>query len=162
VSGEQFGQAGSLICLVRHGEAKSKLEDFQRSLTDRGQQAADRIAAWAAAAGLQVAEIQHSGKARAEQTAAAFARHLRPEPQLIAAHGLNPNDEVRSIGDQLRRGDETTMLVGHLPFLSRLTSYLVIGNPDREIVQFTTTTLVVLRRERPTCVVACVMRPEFC
>ena len=38
------------------------------------------------------------------------------------------------------------MLVGHLPFLSRLASYLVTGDPERPIFQFQNAGIVCLSR----------------
>ena len=57
------------LYLVQHGEAKSKTEDPQRPLTERGREDVARVAAFAASAGLQVGQIRHSGKRRAEETA---------------------------------------------------------------------------------------------
>jgi hypothetical protein len=41
------------------------------------------------------------------------------------------------------------MLVGHLPFLSRLVSLLLVGDPDRPLVQFPMGGIVCLAREAP-------------
>ena len=39
------------------------------------------------------------------------------------------------------------MLVGHLPHISRLASFLVAGNADQELVQFGTATVIGLSYE---------------
>jgi phosphohistidine phosphatase len=119
------------------------------------------MAAWACAAGFRIDEIRHSGKTRAAQTADAFAQRLHPAPPSIAASGLDPNDDVRPVGEQLRRESKTVMLVGHLPFLSRLVGYLVAGDPDQEVVLFEASSLVVLSREDSQWLVACAMRPDL-
>jgi len=57
------------VYLVRHGKAKSKEEDPERHLTERGAEEVRRVARFLAAAGIQVSKILHSGKTRARQTA---------------------------------------------------------------------------------------------
>jgi len=49
--------------------------------------------------------------------------------------GLNPNDEVAGIAKKLHPA-ENIMLVGHLPFLEALVSYLVVGTTDKAIIRF--------------------------
>ena len=39
------------------------------------------------------------------------------------------------------------MLVGHLPFLSRLASQLVIGDPDKHLLRFRNVGIVCLSRD---------------
>ena len=54
------------LYLVQHGEAKSKAEDPQRPLTERGREDVARVATFATKAGSQVRQIRHSGKRRLE------------------------------------------------------------------------------------------------
>ena len=85
------------LLLVQHGEAKTEAEDPERSLTDAGAEATRRMATWAAASGLRVDRIQHSGKRRAEQTAEILAEILNPAKRVIAVPGLKPNDDIRPV-----------------------------------------------------------------
>ena len=78
------------LFLVQHGEARSEVEDPERSLTDRGEETVRKVAAWAARAGLRVGQIRHSGKRRAEQTAAILADSLRPIRGMVAVTGWPP------------------------------------------------------------------------
>jgi phosphohistidine phosphatase len=112
------------LFLVQHGEAKPESEDPERSLTDRGTQTVGRMAGWAARLGIKVNEIRHSGKRRAEQTATIFAKHLNAEKGVLAVKGLNPMDDVTPFAASLQGEQESMMLVGHLPHLSRLVSFL--------------------------------------
>ena len=134
------------LFLVQHGEAKSKAEDPERSLADAGAEATRRMAALAAVSGLRVDRIQHSGKRRAEQTAEILAEALKPAEGVIAGAGLNPNDDVRPMGETLMTKEETIMLVGHLPFMSRLASLLLTGDPEAGVVGFKTSGIVCLSR----------------
>jgi phosphohistidine phosphatase len=124
------------LLLVQHGQAKREAEDPARPLTDAGAEAAEKVAKWLAASGVEVAEIRHSGKRRAEQTASIFAEHLSPQRGVRATTGLKPMDDVRAVAEELKEHEGSLMLVCHLPFMSRLTGLLVAGDPEREVVRF--------------------------
>ena len=123
------------LFLVQHGESKSEQEDPERSLTEAGAAAARRMADWAARAGVNVAEIRHSGKKRAAQTAAILAERLGPRAGVWAVQGLNPLDDPAPLAAQIRSRDESLMLVGHLPNLGRLAGLLLADDPERQVVR---------------------------
>ncbi len=135
------------VYLVQHGKAKSESEDPRRPLTEEGAAEVRRMAAWAVRAGLHVDQIRHSGKTRAEETAALLGEALQPPQGVVAVAGLGPNDDVRPVAEALSAGEEAVMLVGHLPFLSRLTSLLLVGAPEPAIVRFRYGGVVCLERE---------------
>jgi len=149
------------LILVQHGESKSEAEDPERSLTEQGAEAVRRMAAWAEQVGLKVGQIRHSGKRRAEQTAQLLAERLQPPKRAIDLSGLNPNDDVRPIAAALIDEEDTVMLVGHLPFLSRLASLLVTGDPETGVVSFCYAGLVCLKREGRRWSVNWVMVPDL-
>ena len=149
------------LYLVRHGEAKSKQEDPERPLNDQGRQNVERMATWAAASGLQVDQIRHSRKRRAEQTAEIFAQRLQPPDGAIATDGIDPNDDVRPLAQSLDQGSGRLMLVGHLPFLSRLVGQLLFGDPDRTDVGFDAAALVILERQEDAWALNCLMQPSL-
>ena len=124
------------LYLVQHGEAKSKAEDPQRPLTELGRDEVQRVAVFAAKAGLKVGQIRHSGKRRAEETASILAEHLSPAEGVLAVPGLAPMDDVRPIVQALQEETAPLMLVGHLPFMNRLAGLVVTGDPDRSVVRF--------------------------
>jgi phosphohistidine phosphatase len=150
-----------VIYLVQHGEAKSKEEDPDRPLTDEGRATVQRVAAWAAKAGVQVGQIRHSGKRRAEQTAAIFADALKPDESVTAYPGLGPKDGVEPVAEALASCPCAVMVVGHLPFLSRLASYLVTGDPETPIVRFRYGGLVGLAQDEQKWTLACLVPPEL-
>lgn len=149
------------IILVQHGEAKTEADDPERSLTERGTKAVQRVAAWASQVGVQVAQIRHSGKRRAEQTAEILAERLHPAGGVIAVGGLKPNDDVSPLAEALANETETVMLVGHLPFLGRLVSLLVAGDRTMEVVRFRNAGLVCLGRREGQWSVESVVPPEL-
>jgi phosphohistidine phosphatase len=133
------------LFLVQHGQAKSEAEDPARPLSDTGVKAAEKVAKWLSAARIEVTEIRHSGKKRAEQTASIFAKHLSPHQGVTETPGLNPMDDVRLVVDEIRKYPGSLMLVGHLPFLSYLAGLLVAGDPECELVRFQNAGVVCLR-----------------
>jgi phosphohistidine phosphatase len=149
------------LYLVQPGEAKPEAEDPERPLTDQGVEAVRRVASWAAQVGVRVDQIRHSGKRRAEQTAALLAERLSPANGVISVEGLKPNDDVRPVAEALRAGHGPVMLVGHLPFLSRLASVLVAGNPEGVVVHFRQAGIVCLSQEEGKWAVNWVMPPEL-
>jgi len=124
------------LYLVQHGDAKAKSEDPERPLTEEGQRDVARVAAFAQRAGVQVVQIRHSGKRRAEETAAILAEHLAPIGGVAALPGLGPRDDADWIAELLSRETEPLMLVGHLPFMDRLSGLLVAGSQGRAVVKF--------------------------
>ena len=149
------------LFLVQHGESKSEADDPERALTERGAETVRRMATWAVRVSVKVAQIRHSGKKRAEQTAAILAEQLHPSKGVLAVTGLNPNDEVHPVAQGLRGEQEALMLVGHLPFLSRLVGLLVVGDPLQEVVGFRYAGMVCLARQDSQWIIRWVMLPEL-
>jgi phosphohistidine phosphatase len=149
------------LLLVQHGEAKPESEDPDRSLTERGAEVVERMAGWVALMGMKVDEIRHSGKRRAEQTATIFAKHLNPSRGMIAVQGLTPLDSVNSVASSLQGRQDSTMLVGHLPHLSRLVGMLVTGNADKLVVRFRNAGIVCLTQKDGKWAIDWVMQPDL-
>ena len=80
----------------------------------------------------------HSGKLRAEQTAQLLVAEIGVEPSVEARPGLAPNDPVVPVAQWLRPETEhqSLALVGHMPFLGRLASLLVVGDEQAQVVGF--------------------------
>jgi phosphohistidine phosphatase len=133
------------LYLVRHGEAHLEAADSDRPLTEAGNATVDGMAQLAAAFFIPVSQILHSGKTRSRQTAEIFSRHLKPSEGVAEIAAINPYDDVTTIAPEIDPA-LNTMIVGHLPFLERLVSYLVTGSPDRSIIKFQTGGIVCLDR----------------
>jgi phosphohistidine phosphatase len=151
------------VYLVQHGEAQPKDVDPTRPLTERGRQEVRRVATFAARLGLEVYQIRHSGKTRAEQTADILGESLSPPGGVVAVTGLAPLDDVQPVADGLAREQQPVMLVGHLPFMARLTGLLVTGDPDRSVVQFRNGGIVCLayEEEKEAWLAAWVLTPQM-
>ena len=149
------------LFLVRHGEAKSEGEDPERPLTDQGKREVEQIAQWAARKKIGIHEIRHSGKCRAEQTALILGGFLDPLNGVLPVSGLGPNNEVLPIAQLLASEESPLMVVGHLPFLSRLVSYLLVDNPNCSLLQFPTAAMVCLEKMDSQWTLAWVITPEM-
>lgn len=149
------------VYLVQHGEAKAEAEDPARPLTDRGREEVRWVARHAALISLPVAEILHSGKLRAQQTAAIMAEHLWPSRGVREVDHMAPNDDPAAARAKVEAAREPVMLVGHLPHLSRLASSLIVGDPGREIIRFRNGAIVCLARVEPVWRLHWILTPEL-
>ena len=125
------------VYLVQHGESRPESEDSQRPLNDKGRAEVEYVALYIAGFGLQVARIFHSSRLRAKQTAELFAQHLVPAPTVLEQKILGPSDDPHQTKRLIQEEEKSLMLVGHLPYLSRLASLLILGDPEKEVVRFT-------------------------
>ena len=119
------------------------------------------MAAFAARLDLEVGQIRHSGKTRAEQTAAILGEALSPPGGVVAVSGLAPKDDVAPVAKALARELLPVTLVGHLPFLARLAGLLVTGDPERRVVQFRNAGIVCLTLEGDRWLVTWILTPEM-
>jgi phosphohistidine phosphatase len=150
------------LYLVQHGEAKPESEDPKRPLTDAGRESVARVADWAVRVGLVVDQIHHSGKRRARQTAEILAEKLRSPQGLAEVAGMKPNDDVRPIIDMLDQYPRSIMLVGHLPFLSRMADMLLLGQSGHDVVRFQYGAIVGMARQDDRWQLTTVIPPELC
>jgi phosphohistidine phosphatase len=151
------------LYLVQHGEAKSELEDPERSLTANGEKAVARVAKAAKKMDIRPAKIFHSGKTRARQTAGIIGSGLQvPDQAIEAIEGLKPNDDVYPWVEKILQEKKDIMLVGHLPFLQKLASLLLCGDKNARVVLFRYGCIVCLeQKEDSRWAVAWVLRPEM-
>ena len=149
------------LYLVQHAEAEPKEIDPARPLTQRGRQDVEQMADLIKRLRLDVKQIRHSGKMRAEQTATVLGEALSPSGGVVAVSGLGPGDDVRPVADELNSSLELVMLVGHLPFLERLTGQLLLGDPHQSLVQFNKAGVVCLEREEERWRIGWVIPPSI-
>ena len=124
------------VYLVQHGESKPESADSQRPLTDKGRADVEHVALYIAGLGLQVTRIVHSSRLRAKQTAEIFVQRLVPTPTILEQKILGPSDDPHQTKRLIQEEEKSLMLVGHLPYLSRLASLLILGDPEKEVVRF--------------------------
>lgn len=125
------------VYLMQHGEAASEADDPARPLTAEGRDHVTKVSARARTVGVHVELVVHSGKTRAEQTATLLAAAVSADGRTEVRDGLSPNDPVAPVADWLASlGVGSIAVVGHLPFLDRLASRLVVGDEQAAVVRF--------------------------
>jgi phosphohistidine phosphatase len=124
------------LYLVQHGAAKTEAEDPQRGLTEEGRLAVERMAEFLASLRFAFDRIEHSDKLRARQTAEILAARLRPVEGMRQIAGIAPNDDVEPMRVRLAKESKNLMLVGHMPYLSRLVARLLGLPADKQVVRF--------------------------
>lgn len=149
------------VYLVQHGESKSEAEDPMRPLTDRGREEVDAVARYVANVGIEVAQVFHSGKLRAKQTAELFAQHLAVAKGIAEREGLGPLDDPVKAEHLVAQAKGPLMIVGHLPHLSRLASLLVLGEAEKEVVRFRMGAVVCLVRSGESWSIDWTLIPAF-
>lgn len=136
------------LFLVQHAEPKHKVEDPTRPLSERGWKDIKRMAKYAEEhLHIDVRQISHSGKLRAEQTAKALAERLDPPEGVTTDKNLEPLADPKALKRRLVETTEDVMLVGHLPNLSKLASSLLFGD-ENEVIAFKMGGIVCLHRDQ--------------
>lgn len=131
------------LYLVQHGISASKDIDPEKGLTIEGQTETERIASVAKGYNIGVKKIVHSGKKRAQQTATLYHDRLRLKTPLEKVPHINPLDDVRIFADTINP-EVGLMVVGHMPYMQRLVSYLTTGSEEGKIYQFQNSGIVCL------------------
>ena len=123
------------LYLVQHGKSLPKDVDPGQGLSEEGISEVKRIAEVAKNHRVGVSRIQHSGKTRARQTAEIFASALCSGRDLEERSGISPMDDVTAVASNLDTNDNL-MIVGHLPFMERITTYLITGSTEKRVFKF--------------------------
>ena len=136
------------LYLIQHAQAKSKEEDPQRPLTDEGRENIKKVADHVSRFSLDIAEVWHSGKLRAKETAEILAKALNISDRLRQYPNLTPNDNVIPVKERLMEITENLAIVGHLPFLDKLASLLLCNSQEARIISFAMGGIVCLNRDQ--------------
>lgn len=96
--------------------------------------------------GRTIYSILHSGKTRAAQTAEILNSNVLSKHGIMKKEGLAPNDPVDNWVEKLNADSEDLMIVGHLPFLSKLAGRLLGGKEKQELIAFQHAGIVCLER----------------
>ena len=137
------------LYLIQHGKSLPKDQDPDQGLSEDGATETERIASLAQGYGVRVSQIRHSVKTRARQTAEILARALKPQNDIREISGIKPMDDVAACAAKIDP-DENVMLVGHLPFMERITSYLITGSIDQPVIKFQNSGIVCLDKDPET------------
>lgn len=148
------------LYLVRHGEYQMSAQQ-RDELTTQGKQEIEKLAHFLKPLNIHVDHIFHSNKFRAKQTAELLAPSIDCKQAIQELPGLGPEDDVRPIKDSLGMYEGNLMLVGHLPFMSKLVGKLMTGNEDKELVIFYPGTMACLEGEDVQWEMSWILTTEF-
>ena len=119
------------LYLMRHGEAASKEDDPKQGLTKNGKLAIERLAhkllqqtQQARERKINIEQVFHSDKARAQQTAEIMASILAPEVTPQCRENLKPNDNPEELISDIETWSKDTLITSHLPFIPNLLNLL--------------------------------------
>ena len=134
--------------------------DPSRPLSERGRLDIQNLANFLQGK-IAVSLVIHSGKMRAQQTAEIIVSTLSRNTQIDSFPALNPNDPLETLILWLEGRQEDALVVGHLPYLSRLIDWLVAGAESDDIVEFSPGTLVCLHKNLSAWSIQWMIRPEL-
>jgi len=132
------------IYLVQHGKAKSEEGDLEKPLTEEGRKETTAMAK-SLKGKVNPSKIYCSKILRAKQTAEIFAKYLGVKAR--STDGIAPMDPIERALELL---DDGVMIVGHLPYLSKLAAWLLLHDETRDIVKFTHSGVLCLEKEKET------------
>ena len=134
------------LFLVQHGISAPKDIDPEKGLSDFGREETNRIAQVAKGYKIAVQKIVHSGKKRAEQTAGIFHETLALEIPMKKISGIKPMDDACIFAATIEL-EGNLMVVGHMPFMERLASFLITGSENCRVFKFQNSGIVCLDME---------------
>ena len=94
------------------------------------------------------------------QTAEVLSQFLLPPHGIREEKGLAPLDDPHIAERLVRQAKEPLVIVGHLPHLSRLASLLILGNAEKDVIQFTMGGVVCLTRSDDRWLARWALTPE--
>lgn len=134
-----------LLYLARHGKAEDNEVDAARRLTHKGVADVRKMAEFLKSLAIAVGEVWHSDKQRAVQTAELLAAQITVTGQVREVAGLHPNDASAPIRAAIAGAGGDLLIVGHLPFLSKLGSALLSGNNGDDFLTLPTAAIACLK-----------------
>ena len=135
------------LYLVQHGDTKKEEEDSARPLSDKGIEDVKKITSFLSRLDIPIDEVLHSGKLRARQTAEIIADSLNIAKGVSETEGLAPINEPILWVEKLKTTTHSLMLVGHLPHLGKLSSFLLSGDKEKSIIAFKMGCVVCMKRD---------------
>lgn len=121
----------------------------------------EKVAGFLKNATIFVEEIWHSGKPRALQTAQILAGAVLLKGKISAHDFLQPNDSPEKIAREIEERNADLMIVGHLPFMGYLASFLLSGLEQSDLVAFERGAVLCLERFNRKWMVKWMLAPDL-
>jgi len=133
-----------LLYLLRHADADTPApSDDARTLSEKGQGQAQKVARFCEAHDMQLSLVLSSPVRRAHETAQIVCATLRSELVIARwlACGMHPDEALEEL--RAYRGQSSVMLVGHEPDFSQLAAHL-LGLPTNNAIHIRKASLTLL------------------
>ncbi len=124
------------LYLVQHGLNNAAEMDPQKNLSEEGRKDVEKMAVFLKNAAVFVEDIYHSGKARSRQTAEILAAAVQLNKKVKKRDALEPMDPVDDLKKEITGRESDLMVVGHMPYLSKLASMLLTGLEQSDVMEF--------------------------
>ncbi len=134
------------IYIVRHCQANEAFIDNEKHLSPQGIEEAESIAGFLKPMNISVQHIFHSGKTRANETAEFLSTAVKSANGISKHTGINPDDPVEDVIAELLSYNQDILIVGHLPFVENLASYLLKGDDTKCGLNFSTGSVMCLKK----------------
>jgi phosphohistidine phosphatase len=134
------------LYLVRHGDNNAVDIDPDKNLSEQGRKDLAKVADVLKNAAVFVEEIYHSGIRRSIQTAEILAGAVQLNGKIKEHDFLKPNDPAEKMAHELEERNADLMIVGHLPYLGKLASYLLSGLEQSDLIEFERGSVLCLER----------------
>lgn len=132
------------LYLLRHADANTEAAtDDARTLSEKGEQQANRVARFCEAHGLNLSLVLTSPIRRAHDTARIVAEHLRSDVVTAPWLGADPTPETFLEELKACRSQNSVMLVGHEPDFSHFAAHL-LGLADNAQIRIRKASLTLL------------------
>lgn len=148
------------LFLVRHGESVST-DNAEPTLSETGIRQTQEVARFLKQCRVEIDEMIHSEKWRAQQTAQIMGQIAAPDLTLIPRTGLKPNDPIEPLLEEIAAFDRNVMVVSHLPFLEKLLATLVMGSESSSPIELCGSCVVCLQGSGLSWQIAWVISPEL-
>jgi len=123
------------IYLIQHGMSLPEAEDPEKSLSLEGKKQTQNTAEFLKSKKIKVDFIWHSPKKRAVQTAQIISEKIS-YLEIQERSDMNPLDPVDKFTEEMESLNRDIVLVGHLPFLQKLSSLLLSGSEENDYLSF--------------------------
>ena len=135
------------LYLIQHARSKPVTEDPERGISSIGKKETMEICKYIKKSDIKIDEIWVSSKKRSQETADLITMNTSLENIIYEKDFLNPDDPVETAAKFINHRKKTIMIVGHLPFLSKLSSFLLTGSVNYQLIKYRNSGIVTLLYE---------------
>ena len=135
------------LYIVRHGDYLPSDKDPKKSLSQKGINESKKIAEFLAKQKISVIAIWHSDKTRALQTAEIISKCIDTS-NLIARKDLGPAEPVNKFPQEILKSKGDVMIVGHIPFIQKLSGLLLVNSTNADIIRFSSSSVACLEYDK--------------